>query len=54
MLLNMSELRDLAPFVQFKKREKHPWGSVISSEVAGFSRMKNFTVPSTCLISILI
>ena len=21
-------LRDLAPFVQFKTREKHPWGSV--------------------------
>ena len=21
-------LRDLVPFVQFKKREKHPWGSV--------------------------
>ena len=21
-------LRDLVPFVQFKKREKHPWSSV--------------------------
>ena len=30
-------LRDLAPFVQFKKREKHPWTSVNFSKVAGFS-----------------
>ena len=28
-------LRDLVPFVQFKKREKHPWRSVIFSKVAG-------------------
>ena len=30
-------LFDLVPFVQFKKREKHPWRSVTSSKVAGFS-----------------
>ena len=24
-------LRDVVPFVQFKKREKHPWGSVTFS-----------------------
>ena len=30
-------LRDLVPFVQFKKREKHPWRSVNFSKVAGFS-----------------
>ena len=29
-------LRDLVPFVQFKKREKHPWRSVTFSKVAGF------------------
>ena len=29
-------LRDLVPFVQFKKREKHPWRSVNLSKVAGF------------------
>ena len=29
-------LRDLIPFVQFKKREKHPWRSVNFSKVAGF------------------
>ena len=28
-------LRDLVPFVQFKKREKHPWRSVNFSKVAG-------------------
>ena len=28
-------LRDLVPFVQFKKREKHPWRSVTFSRVAG-------------------
>ena len=31
------ELRDLVAFVQFKKREKHPWRSVNFSKVAGFS-----------------
>ena len=30
-------LRDLVPFVQFKRREKHPWRSVNFSKVAGFS-----------------
>ena len=29
-------LRDLLLFVQFKKREKHPWRSVNFSKVAGF------------------
>ena len=31
-------LRDLAPFVQFKKREKHPWRSVTFSKVPGFKK----------------
>ena len=30
-------LRDLVPFVQFKKRKKHPWRSDTFSKVAGFS-----------------
>ena len=30
-------LRDLVPFVQFKKREKQPWRSVAFSKVAGQS-----------------
>ena len=34
-------LQDLVPFVQFKKREKHPWRSVTFSKVAG-----NFTKTS--------
>ena len=29
-------LRRLVPFVQFRKREKHPWRSVAFSKVAGF------------------
>ena len=29
-------LRNLVPFVQIKKREKHPWRSVTFSKVAGF------------------
>ena len=29
-------LRDLVPFAQFQKREKHPWRSVTFSKVAGF------------------
>ena len=28
-------LRDLVAFVQFKKREKHPWRSVNFSKVEG-------------------
>ena len=28
-------LRDLVPFLQLKKREKHPWRSVTFSKVAG-------------------
>ena len=28
-------LRDLVPFIQFKKREKHPWRSVPFIKVAG-------------------
>ena len=28
-------LRNLVPFVQFKKREKHLWGSVTFSKAAG-------------------
>ena len=30
-------LRDLVPFVQFEKREKHPCRSVTFSKVAGFT-----------------
>ena len=29
-------LRDLLPFAQFKKREKHPWRSANFRKVAGF------------------
>ena len=32
---NCGALRDLVQFVQFKKREKHPWRSVNFSKVAG-------------------
>ena len=28
-------LRDLEPFVQFRKRQNHPWRSVTFSKVAG-------------------
>ena len=34
---NCDALRDLVPFVQFKKREKHTWRSVNFSKVAGCS-----------------
>ena len=44
-LKNVSDaLRDLVPFVQFKKREKHPWRSVTFSKVAGFSSKTNFAI----------
>ena len=32
----ISVLRNLVTFVQFKKREKHPWRSATFSRVAGF------------------
>ena len=34
--LDSDVLRDLVPFAQFKKHEKHPWRSVTFSKVAGF------------------
>ena len=33
--LDSDVLRDLVPFVQFKKREKHPWRRVTFNKVAG-------------------
>ena len=33
---NCYALRDLVPFAQFKKREKHLWRSVTFSKVADF------------------
>ena len=33
-LIICDALRDLVSFVQFKKREKHPWKSVTFSKVA--------------------
>ena len=39
-------LRDLIPFVQFKKREKHPWKSDTFSKVAEFCNVtKSITPP---------
>ena len=35
-------LCDLVAFVQFKKREKHPWRSFNFSKVAGFCDLKSF------------
>ena len=35
-------LHDLVPFVQFKKREKHPWRSVTFTKVAGYSNFIYF------------
>ena len=35
VIINCDALRDLLPFVQFKKREKHPSRSDTFSKVAG-------------------
>ena len=35
MLTKCDALRNLVPFVQFKKREKHPWRSITFSKVVG-------------------
>ena len=34
-MVKCGALRDLVTFVQFKKREKHPWRSVNFNKVAG-------------------
>ena len=39
--LSCDALHDLVPFIQFKKREKHPWRSITFSKVAG-------TLPHGC------
>ena len=36
-LIICGALRDLVPFVQLKKHEKHPWRSVTFSKVAGLN-----------------
>ena len=41
-------LRNLEPFVQFKKREKHPWSSVAFNKVAG--RLKPTTLLKVTLL----
>ena len=35
-------LRDLLPFVQFQKREKHPWRNVLVYQNSGFELHINF------------
>ena len=37
-------LRDLMPFIQFKKHEKYPWRVVNFSKVAGFIDIKSNTL----------
>ena len=37
-------LRDLVPFVQFKKREKRPWRSVNFSEACNFAKINTPTL----------
>ena len=48
MFLKCGALHDLVPFVQFKKREKHPWRSVNFSKVAGFSLQLKLTLLHGC------
>ena len=36
-LIICGALRDLVPFVQFKKREKHPWRGATFRKIADFS-----------------
>ena len=48
--VNCDALRDLVPFVQFLKSEKHPWRSVNFSKVAGFkpATLLKLTLLSGC------
>ena len=45
--LDNDVLCNLAPFVQFEKREKHPWKSVTFSKVAG---QKPASLPKVTLL----
>ena len=41
--VNMCDaLRDLVPFVQFKKREKHPWKSVTFRKLQAYSQSRPY------------
>ena len=40
-LIKCDALCDLVPFVQFKKRKKHPWRSVNFSKAAGLKPATN-------------
>ena len=42
LFCNCGALRDLVPFVQFKKREKHPWSSVNFSKPATLQKLTLF------------
>ena len=42
-------LRNLESFVQFKKREKHPWRSVTFSNTKSNTKACNFTKSNTPL-----
>ena len=44
-------LRDLVPFVQFKKREKHPCRSVNFSKVTNGIKSLNASHISTCTVA---
>ena len=47
-------MRDLVPFVQFRKREKQPWRSVtFSSKVAGEKPATLITVLHGCFLRFL-
>ena len=41
-------LRDLVPFVQFRKREKHPWKNVTFSKIAGASHIIKIQYRFSC------
>ena len=45
--------RDLVPFVQFEKREKHPWRSVDFSKVTGWSLQLKLTLLHGCFSGFL-
>ena len=54
-------LRDLVPFAQFKKREKHPWRSINFSKVADWSEksagnysIEKFILPNFMNLSTII
>ena len=53
---NCNVLRDLVPFVQFKKREKHPWYQIAQNiteiKISHYSESELYVIPLLVLLKL--